>query len=202
LIFKFTKKSRSKFLIFIVAIVPVFRILSYQYSISWMDALSLFQRADAIAFGCLLALYERKIIFFIDKLIQKSNLLFFLPVVILLLLFLFAGRIYHPRLLNYIVIAFGSKTIGTAADIAIVFLLVVSINYNTYWFRFLNLPFINFVGKISYSLYLWQQIFLSSILKSFSNFPLNICCIIVMSLFSYYAIERPILKIKRRYEIR
>ena len=202
LIFKFSKKNKNKFLFFVIAIVPVFRVLHHVYNIEWMDALTLFYRVDAIAFGCLLALHEEKVKLFVEKFIQKSKAFFFLPLVVIMVLFAYAGQTYPWPVFNTLVVAFGSKTHGTVANLAIVYLLVISLYYNTAWFKFLNLPFINFIGKISYGLYLWQQIFFSFHLKSFSNFPLNICCIIVMALFSYYVIEQPILKIKRRYEIR
>ncbi len=67
-------------------------------------------------------------------------------------------------------------------------------------FRFLNGSFISRVGVLSYSLYVWNNLFL---LKKtdywfLSKFPCNLICVIIMGLFSYYIIERPFLKLKER----
>lgn len=69
----------------------------------------------------------------------------------------------------------------------------------TNWF--LQNPLMNFIGKISYSLYLYQQLFfvdktqnlfLNS--KNLQSFPLNINLIFALAIASHYLIEKPILK--------
>ena len=63
--------------------------------------------------------------------------------------------------------------------------------------RFLNLPAVAFVGVLSYSLYLWQQMFLNRTSdRFFCSFPLNICLAVAMALFSYLVIEAPFLKLR------
>jgi peptidoglycan/LPS O-acetylase OafA/YrhL len=58
-----------------------------------------------------------------------------------------------------------------------------------------------FVGTLSYSLYLWQQLFLNrSAYGPMSAFPMNIALAGAMALASYYLIERPALSLRRRLD--
>ncbi|PYN85802.1 MAG: acyltransferase [Candidatus Rokuibacteriota bacterium] len=61
-------------------------------------------------------------------------------------------------------------------------------------------PFV-FVGLISYSIYLWQQLFLNRYTASLStSFPVNITLAVVAALASYYLVERPSLRLRQRVE--
>jgi peptidoglycan/LPS O-acetylase OafA/YrhL len=61
-----------------------------------------------------------------------------------------------------------------------------------------------FFGKISYSLYIWQQLFfvpsnlLNDHLSKFQMFPLNILLVFIFAIFSYYFIEKPMIKLGRK----
>jgi peptidoglycan/LPS O-acetylase OafA/YrhL len=67
--------------------------------------------------------------------------------------------------------------------------------------RVLNTPPLVFVGVMSYSLYLWQQIFLNrESTAAVSTFPANIVLVMTGALASYYLIERPSLRFRRRLE--
>jgi len=67
--------------------------------------------------------------------------------------------------------------------------------------RILGSPFCVFVGRISYSLYLWQQPFLFSGLDGpIWNFPLNVVFIAIATLGSYYLVEKPSLKLRQRLD--
>jgi peptidoglycan/LPS O-acetylase OafA/YrhL len=67
--------------------------------------------------------------------------------------------------------------------------------------RMLNAAPLVFVGGISYSLYLWQQIFLNrASANSISTFPLNLVLAFGAALASYYVVERPSLRLRRRIE--
>jgi peptidoglycan/LPS O-acetylase OafA/YrhL len=68
--------------------------------------------------------------------------------------------------------------------------------------RLLNTAPLVFVGTLSYSLYLWQQLFLdmgggTSVV---SPFPLNLLCAIAAALLSFYLVERPVLRARPRLE--
>ena len=67
--------------------------------------------------------------------------------------------------------------------------------------RILNWRPMVFAGTLSYSLYLWQQLFLNrSADGPMSSFPMNIALAGALALASYYLIERPALRLRRRLE--
>jgi peptidoglycan/LPS O-acetylase OafA/YrhL len=69
--------------------------------------------------------------------------------------------------------------------------------------RLLNSRPAVFIGAISYSLYLWQQIFLNKASgATFTTFPLNLTLAIAAALASYYLVERPALRWRQRLEAR
>ncbi len=74
--------------------------------------------------------------------------------------------------------------------------------------RFLELPIFRFIGRISYSLYLWQMLFFtfnkpvppphSAILQFIQSTPLRYVAAIAASLLSYYFVERPMMRFGHR----
>ena len=67
--------------------------------------------------------------------------------------------------------------------------------------RFLNLPAVVFLGVLSYSLYLWQQIFINRYSDSpYCAFPLNIILAFAMALVSYLLVEAPLLRLRNALE--
>jgi peptidoglycan/LPS O-acetylase OafA/YrhL len=65
--------------------------------------------------------------------------------------------------------------------------------------RLLNWKPIVFVGALSYSLYLWQQLFLNRESSAWINsFPQNLILAIAAALASYFLLEKPLLKLRRR----
>lgn len=65
--------------------------------------------------------------------------------------------------------------------------------------RVLAGPVLVWIGNMSYSLYLWQQLFLNRHSDAWVNaFPLNILLTFGAAAFSYYCIEQPILRLRPR----
>lgn len=62
----------------------------------------------------------------------------------------------------------------------------------------LNNKALVFVGGLSYSIYVWQQLFLPPTPPG-SSFPGNILAALAAALCSYYLIERPCLSLKKRF---
>lgn len=71
--------------------------------------------------------------------------------------------------------------------------------------RLLELPAVAWLGKISFSLYLWQQLFFtwdaarSSAMGLLQSFPVNAVLAVVCAAASFYFIERPMIDIGRRF---
>jgi peptidoglycan/LPS O-acetylase OafA/YrhL len=71
---------------------------------------------------------------------------------------------------------------------------------NTWTTRFLNQRIVAAIGVLSYSLYLWQQIFLHPGQTAFACvWPQNVIFAILAALLSYLVIERPFLLLKSRF---
>jgi peptidoglycan/LPS O-acetylase OafA/YrhL len=155
---------------------------------------------DAIMTGCLLALtfdkWESILVLFKSKLSNKINVIY---IIILFIFFIpshyFILNVFHFNI-DFILIPFGTRY-GSISNILIAFLIVESIKYNdSLWFKTLNSKLFVYLGSISYSLYLWQQMFFSENLKFYSYFPINLVLIFVLANVSYYFIEKPFLKLK------
>jgi peptidoglycan/LPS O-acetylase OafA/YrhL len=95
-----------------------------------------------------------------------------------------------------IVSIFGTSVVN--ASLAI--LIHRSVYYSGDWVgKALNWRPIAFVGLLSYSLYLWQQLFLNRNSAAWINtFPQSLALAVTTALGSYFLLERPLLKLRRR----
>jgi peptidoglycan/LPS O-acetylase OafA/YrhL len=65
--------------------------------------------------------------------------------------------------------------------------------------RFLNNRLVASVGRISYSLYLWQQVFLNKTGTAlFQTFPVNVACTFGCAMASYKIVEKPLMGLRKR----
>jgi peptidoglycan/LPS O-acetylase OafA/YrhL len=67
--------------------------------------------------------------------------------------------------------------------------------------RFLEFPLLKWIGRVSYSLYIWQMLFLvegSRPLGPLQAFPLNLICPFICAALSYYLLEKPMIKLGHR----
>lgn len=93
-------------------------------------------------------------------------------------------------------------TIGSSIEAAAITLIVAwAISHpETIGGRFLNWGPLVHVGRISYSLYLWQQLFLVFLNRSWTGiFPLNLLCAFAMAEASHYLVEQPFLRLRERW---
>jgi len=188
----------KRFLILILIVTPVFRILT-QYSTADDKLLSIawnfHTNMDVLATGCLLALCRA-------ELHQKDYYLkilksYFTPV-ILILIIIFLGVISETHFDAFYL--FGITIINLSIVLCIDWLIV---NRQSPAGRLLNLSPLKFIGVLSYSIYLWQELFtFYSESMPWTYFPYNIILLSVFSLFSYYFVEKRFLNLRQELEKR
>jgi peptidoglycan/LPS O-acetylase OafA/YrhL len=143
---------------------------------------------DTIMFGCLLALlwqndgFNRRLRSWINPWSMAGSVLF---------LFLLDPLLDHCFRGGY------DLTIGmTLEGIGICLITLYVVRFpQTVPGRILNTPVLRHIGLISYSLYLWQNILTGEADK---YFPLNVAAILACAEISYWAVERPSLRLRDR----
>jgi peptidoglycan/LPS O-acetylase OafA/YrhL len=195
LVFLCGNRIRKIFAFGLVLIVPLIRTSQYFHPVSWINELSIFTRIDAIAIGCLFALYKD---WLIGKLKMHWRRTFLISVGILV--FLVLRPVYPPEIdIDFLFIPF-DVTNGTIAAIVIGFIMMYSVfGPRRSWFRFLNLRVLNYTGILSYSIYLWQQLCISGSHHWFGRYPWNLLSIFVLAMLSYHLIEKPFLRMKEKF---
>jgi peptidoglycan/LPS O-acetylase OafA/YrhL len=176
----------------ILFVTPLLRTLTYLYEPAVYGAMqaSLLFMGDAIAIGCLVALLSREL--------ENSRI---------------ARRIIHLRC--FFVIPVLSVVMYTALKLFPTFYLVGGKSIAllciaaTLWkamhvrdgaFRFLNSKPLVKIGVFSYSLYIWQQVFLNPTSTSLANrVPFNLLLVCAAAMFSYFWIEVPFLRLRPRF---
>jgi peptidoglycan/LPS O-acetylase OafA/YrhL len=171
----------------VVVLSPAIRLLSYVVlpSMRGQEWVMLHTRLDTIMFGCAMALLWN------DERFQRA-----------------VERVLHPGVLALA----GAYTLAAspfltarfqawyewpvgytlrALLISIVFLYVVKKPTSALG-RALNYGMVRHFGVISYSLYLWQQMFTGSK----AHFPLNLLAILACAELSYWVVERPSFRLR------
>lgn len=179
---------------FIIIACPFIRVISY---FLWPDSrgqlgMMLHSAADPLMIGCLMALWEGSANFELSvKRLHTGTI----PLFATLLAF-----VISPILTLKLRGAYGISVGVTIEAISIaVILLYVTRCPDTLVGRILNSKPAVFVGILSYSLYLWQQLFLTPLNTSWlGKYPLNLIACFIVALISHYAVERPFLLLKNR----
>lgn len=180
---------------YLILLIPVVRLYVRFYPVDWINDLSIFTRIDSIAMGCYLALYKEKLL---ARLSPHWNT-FFYGALLMLLLLPWVELMTQGTYMSLLFVLFGGVS-GTIASGTIGIILLYSIyGPKNNWYKMLNTKSFNYIGVLSYSLYLWQQLFVLKTKWWVTHFPQNIFCIFLAAAFSYYVIERPFLRLKSKF---
>lgn len=122
----------------------------------------------------------------------------YINLVCVVLIFIIHNSIFiHPNVINHTI----------SACLIAIFLLNNLFVSNSLMFKFLNNKIMIWVGMMSYSIYIWQEIFTVNekyVAGSFAlpwyPFPPNIILLIGVSIISYNFYEKPFNKLKKRFK--
>ena len=178
----------------LVVLTPILRTAEYLAVPKTRDLLPimLHTRMDSLMAGSLAALLYKDERF---QLVLKRLYFYKIPILAALLTFFvfpflgarFRGMFYLP--------------VGwTLENLGVVLVLLWAIDHPTSKVGLaLNGRMLVHIGIISYSLYLWQQLFLTDLTAFFWNrFPLNLLFTLLAAELSYFAVEKPVLTWRNR----
>lgn len=202
LFIKVNKKLNILLILLIVA-VTIGRLFLFKNPLPALS-LTIFVSADSLLIGCLMAInYE-----WLISIINKIKLIKYIAVIVLVTSILINYYLYH--LYGYgqnkalhisasFYALFGS--LGLVTNLSIATIILTSITQKDYWYKLLNTKVFNYAGMLSYSIYLWQQLFTDD-RTYLHKLPVIVIFVIIFAcaLVSYYCIEKPFLKLKRRFQ--
>lgn len=182
-------------LIFIIPVV-VYANVHYNHTIAFTIFTQLIKSLTGILVGSLFAiLFFYRVI--TEEFVKK-------PTLLINLLLLGAAAIIESNLLPLI----PSSVSGTISSVLIVLIIITNIKVSTnFFFRFLNLSFVKFIGVLSYSMYVWQQLFTFSrpwahLFPGSDSVWLNMLVLFIVSYCSYHYYEKKFLRLKNRFEVK
>ncbi len=181
------RPARSiRLLLILLGIAPFLRMLAPYVT----PAFNFLIWSDALATGCLLALLRDRLAAneWYSRLL-RSRWFFLVPLLVVAANFVKNATFYE-------LVSATTMNVGVALSID-----WAMRNSDSLVGRFLNMPLVSFVGVLSYSLYLWQELFLDRYSSSrFCAFPLNVMLAVIVALLSYFLIEAPFLRLRASVE--
>jgi peptidoglycan/LPS O-acetylase OafA/YrhL len=179
-------RTRVWILLGVIAFAPFYRIACHFLGLHGQADGTFPAVADALATGCLLSVLEPRVLPLLLKLKNWRLPLIFLMILPLLAVPLYWGaREFHLTLTLLFVL-------WPAMHFTIAGLLLCAVQSHTW---ILNARPIGWLGKVSYSLYLWQQLFVYGKHPRAWYGPL---LALGMASVSYYLIERPALRLRKK----
>jgi len=185
-----------KCLIVMTAVCSFFRVLNYSFpEISLVTGGVFLMHCDFLFYGVVLAiLLNRHREQLKRKMFGLRNWLLLMATIILV----FSSKVEYYSALHFLVS--GNLILFSNLYILLFFLLFPN---STLGHLLETKPF-RLIGKLSYSLYIWQQLFLGSTdlwlkQKSLTTYPANIVMIFICACCSFVFIEKPFLKLKNIY---
>jgi peptidoglycan/LPS O-acetylase OafA/YrhL len=200
------KQGRQKAVLVAVAVVclsPVIRVLCFSLHSSYIhnqylrNSYALHMHADSLMFGCLIALWQGVPQF--ERLYKMATKMWWLPPSLVLI-----SDCINAYFSNKWQLPFGYTICGASTAI---FLLWCVRNPSSLVGRVLNARLIMHIGVLSYSIYLWQTLFLHNAnatvfgptRRYIGSFPGNWLAVLVVASLSFYLVEKPSLRLRNRF---
>jgi peptidoglycan/LPS O-acetylase OafA/YrhL len=187
----------SRIALVVILVSPIVRVLSFRSHNPFLHQADGFHmRADSLMFGCVLALLQGTPRF--ERIYAAATKIWWVsPLVI------FLSDCLGARFRNYWQFPFGLTLCGAAVAF---FLLWCVRNPHSAVGRVLNARPVIHIGVLSYSIYLWQILFLhhqnaevfGPSLKLLTVFPFSWIAILAVAELSYHLIERPSHNLRNR----
>jgi peptidoglycan/LPS O-acetylase OafA/YrhL len=179
-------------LILAMPFVRVFSVLCFPEARGTVGA-TIHTCADRLMFGCLLALLDGNPMF--EGVMKRFASSWFPALAAVFLVFMgpHLGQHFHA---SY------TLTLGISLEGGLIAFIIAWLlrHPSSLGAAFLNRRFMVHLGVLSYSLYLWQQLFMTGHNRTFTGwFPLNILFAYGMACASYYLIERRFLEMRSRF---
>jgi peptidoglycan/LPS O-acetylase OafA/YrhL len=173
-----------------------FRTFNYSFpNISRITGGSFLMHSDYLIWGCCIAFGYKK---YKEIAFIKISQYKYLFLIIAIILSVFASK--YEFVGGFYAIFCGSIILISNAYVLVFFLLFPNSGIG----KVMEYKPLIFIGKLSYSLYVWQQLFLGSTslwlkYQFLTIFPVNIVMVIGCALVSYYVIEIPFLRLKSKF---
>jgi peptidoglycan/LPS O-acetylase OafA/YrhL len=191
------RMAAAKVAIAVILVSPIIRVVSYRLPYPYLHHSGMFHmRADSLMFGCVVALLQGTPLF--ERIYSYATKIWWTPPVAI-----FLCDCMGARFQNYWNFPIGITVTG----IAIAFFLLWCVrNPHSALGRVLNARPVVHIGVLSYSIYIWQTLFLhhsngavfGSTLKLLGTFPYNWFAILFVAELSYYLVEQPSLRLRTR----
>ncbi len=194
-VFAILGQARARTVALIVVVLePIVRVISYFVfpSIRGFIPIMGHTNMDVILFGCLLAMAEHSETgrLWLTKQVTRRVALGFAVTLVV-------NNYLGGRFRGTYVLPIGSSI--QSLSIALLLFWMIH-NADTRLGGLFNWPPVAWSGRVSYSLYLWQQFFLARQGGGISRlpFPLNVGAAVATATASYYLLEQPVLRVRDR----
>ena len=190
IIFRFSGKKLRKYIaVSFLIVCPIIRVYYYRLNQNGLYSFSFQSNADCLMWGCIGALYLKEIIDYLKNINQRVLRLGIVIVILLL------WQLQNLFLLGWFTVPFFKTFVSICSVLAF-------ISYTNFKdgnsFKILNTRFLNYIGILSYSIYVWQQLFFAPELGIFHLLPFSFIAIFIVAFLSYNLVEKPFLKLKNK----
>jgi peptidoglycan/LPS O-acetylase OafA/YrhL len=193
------RRNASKIAIAIILVSPIIRVVSFTVARNTFlhNSYSFHAHADSLMFGCLLALVQGTPIF--ERIYLYATRIWWIPPAVIVV-----SDCLSARYQNYWDFPLGMTVCGVAISF---FLLWCVRNPTSAVGRFFNSRAIAHIGVLSYSIYIWQTLFLNRdnvsvfgpSLRLLYTFPFSWIAILVVAELSYNVVEKPSLRLRNYF---